>query len=94
MTAARCTGKGKTRGCGQPIEWVVTEATGSPMPIDAEPVEGGNLIKLDSTLDDGTAIVHYLTKAERAGETLFAIPTDRYVSHFATCPNAKRFRRR
>lgn len=90
MTVDRCS----SNTCRAPIEWVITEATGASMPIDVEPVAGGNLIKLDARTPDGIAIVHYLTKAELAGETLFEIPTERYVSHFATCAKAKRFRRR
>lgn len=67
------------RKCGAPIRWVRT-AAGELMPLDAEPVAEGNV----ELLEDGTAIVH-------GQPLLFA--TDLYLSHFATCPNAKEFRR-
>lgn len=87
---------GRCDGCRRPIEWVITEAKRARMPIDPEPVADGNLVKLPTPCEDGTEIVRYLTKAELANEggSLFDAPTDRYVSHFATCPDAKRFRKK
>lgn len=67
--------------CSAQIRWVRTTA-GELMPIDAEPVLGGNV----ELIDDGTtAVVH--------GQPDLFADTPRYVSHFATCPNAKEFRR-
>jgi hypothetical protein len=68
------------KSCGRPIRWGVTQAH-KAIPVDAEPAERGNVV----FIDDGR--VHVLRKDE---------PTTarRYVSHFATCPNAKQHRRK
>lgn len=72
----------RCRSCHAPIEWVIVEqADGSRrkrMPIDPEPVVGGNLQIVDRAWD-GTAVV-------RVVEPQPGLP--RRVSHFATCPNA------
>jgi hypothetical protein len=63
------------RSCGASITWHPTPA-GNLMPVDAEPVEGGNLVVVNGValtagmLDEGP----------------------RYVSHFATCPDADEHR--
>lgn len=65
--------------CGAPIWWAVTEA-GKGIPIDAEPRPDGNMVLGD--------------KGMRPHLPLFdddAMP--RYVSHFATCPQADQHRR-
>lgn len=67
--------------CGAPIVWVHTEA-GKRMPIDPEPVDGGNLI-LDRR--DGPRV----TVATEGN-----LPPCGYVSHFATCPQAGKWRKR
>jgi hypothetical protein len=71
---ARC------RSCDAPVVWKRTEA-GKAMPIDPDPVPGGNVVLLD---DDRVHVLH-------ADEAADDVPT--YVSHFATCPNAKGHRR-
>lgn len=73
----------KCRSCGAPIIWALTR-TYRIMPIDAEPVDGGNVV-----------IVGRGERAPRVdvrpGGTLFDDrPT--YTSHFATCPDAARWR--
>lgn len=68
--------------------WVVAEATGSRMPIDAEPAAGGNL-RLRAGDPPTVAVV---------GPTIDLLDPDddgtRYLSHFATCPHADEHRRR
>lgn len=71
----------KCFSCGAEIVWALTEK-GKRMPVDAEPVADGNL-ELDVRTDPPLAIVH-------GQPTLDGGP--RYVSHFATCPNADRHR--
>ena len=69
----------KCRSCGAPIIWTVT-SKGKRMPVDAKPVEGGN-VRLDQDL---------------LGNTVASIVPDGTgdrVSHFATCPEAARWRR-
>jgi len=66
------------RSCGAPIRWAITAANGKSIPLDRDPVDGGNVI-----LVEGVAYMN-------ANPDLF---TDaRYVSHFATCPEANRWR--
>lgn len=65
------------RSCGKPIIWTVTAVAGRAMPLDAQPVENGNII-----IRDGIACV---SKEKAEGELM-------YISHFATCIYAKRHR--
>jgi hypothetical protein len=61
------------------------------MPVDAEPRPDGN-IKLEYEREGIFAI--YVGKPDQ--DTLFESKTgaERYVSHFATCPNADQFRKK
>lgn len=78
MTLAR--GHSRCRGCNAVIRWAKTEA-GKPIPVDPEPVPGGNLVVT------AQGIAHFLKKDE--------LPTGpTYVSHFSTCPNRDQFKRR
>jgi hypothetical protein len=67
------------RSCGAEIRWSITE-TGKRIPLDPDPSPTGN-IRLDFTT------AHVL----RADDDYQG---PRYVSHFATCPNASAHRRR
>lgn len=71
------------KSCRAPILWYHT-VNGERMPIDAEPVAGGNV-----RIIDGTAHVIGCTI------DLFDATDDgiRYVPHFATCPDAKEWKR-
>lgn len=68
------------RSCGEAILWART-VNGKPMPLDPEPVRGGNV-----RLEKGTA--HVLGPLEADAEPRL------YVSHFATCPQAASHRKR
>jgi hypothetical protein len=94
---ARCT------ACHAPILWTVTEA-GRRLPVDAEELERGITSALD--VDDGNVIptgdtagpdstvpVVYVTGHLIEAAQLFP-PARRWRPHFATCPEADRFRRR
>lgn len=70
--------------CKAAIFWASTEKTGRAMPIDLEPVANGNLVVSLSTTSHFVA--RYLKKNE-------ATTDRRYVSHFATCPAAAKFRK-
>lgn len=84
--------------CKAPITWTLTE-NGKRMPIDAEPVAEGNIEIVGETrrhLADGgtetTPVIRVLKKGE--GDTLPGLSApSRYVSHFATCPDAGKFRK-
>lgn len=69
------------RSCNAPIVWVLTKS-GKRMPIDATPVETGNIV-----LNGITAEVL------KAG-VVPAQGVPRYVSHFSTCPQSAEHRRK
>lgn len=67
------------RYCGEMILWVVTDKNGKKMPLDPDPVEDGNVIKVRKA-DNGDKIVHMLHRDETTDKP-------RYKSHWATCAN-------
>ena len=81
----------RCRSCGAPVIWTVTEKTGKTMPVDAQPVENGN-IRLEErgqTTNQGTTAP---TAIYDITDPLFGDGA-RYVSHFSTCPESKEWRR-
>jgi hypothetical protein len=70
----------KCRSCDERIIWAKSATSGKAIPIDAEPVDNGN-IRLGRD-DDGLVAIY-------AGEG----PGTRYVSHFATCPDRDGWRK-
>lgn len=74
--------------CNARIIWTET-VYGRRMPIDAAPVEDGNLrLELRAERNGNTIIAHY-DQASLFNSDAWS----RYVSHFATCKNAKEWRR-
>jgi hypothetical protein len=77
--------------CGAEITWTVT-AIGKRMPVDAEPVDGGNvLLSGERTGPDHLPLATVVGKRVQPG--LFGDDSPRYVSHFSTCPHADEHRR-
>ncbi len=72
----------RCRSCGAAIEWVLTDS-GKSMPVDTQPRADGTLVL--STEND-------VLRARSPG--LFDAGKPRYVSHFATCPQAAQHRRK
>ncbi len=70
--------------CRAAIRWVTT-TNGRSMPIDPDPVDGGNLVLTYPSPGSALAIV------VDPEQTMLDDPP-RYVSHFATCPNADQHR--
>jgi hypothetical protein len=68
----------KCRSCGADVCWVKSEKTGKSMILDAAPVDNGN-------------ITLALTGLGVVGDKTATGP--RYISHFATCPQAKHWRK-
>jgi hypothetical protein len=68
--------------------WAINEKSGKGNPLDPEPVPDGNVIPTGETHEDGRMYVRNLHKGEEPPPG-----TPRYVSHFATCPNAEEFRK-
>lgn len=73
-------GKTKCRSCGAEMIMART-IKGAWMPIDAEPVPDGSLV---ITTQKGGTMVRPMAPGEDAER--------RYVSHFATCPQAGAWR--
>lgn len=79
--SARC------RSCKAPIWWVVHEATGKRMPLDLKSDPRGNIIITGEPDPGGTEDITYrVATPDDAGVS------DRYISHFATCPTATAWR--
>lgn len=70
------------RSCGAKMFFLTMES-GRANPVDAEPAENGNIW----IGEDG--IGHVITK----GAEYDAANGPLYMSHFATCPNAKPFKK-
>lgn len=76
-------------GCQREILWAVVEDSGRRMPLDPNPLPGGNVEASGRTdAATGAPLVKVLGKDEpgRPG-------ADRYRSHFASCPKAGDYRR-
>jgi hypothetical protein len=70
----------KCRSCKAPIVWATFSTTGKRAPFDAEPTEEGEYA-ISAVGGEPVAVF--------APEN----PDARYVSHFATCPDAKKHRK-
>ena len=79
----------KCGGCGAPIIWATSAATGGRMPVDAEPSPKGNLL-LVLTIDRKWVAIVMGQATREAGQSK---PGERHTSHFATCPHASRYRK-
>jgi hypothetical protein len=67
------------RSCGEPIFWTET-VNGKRMPMDAEPDPLGKFVLEDEGGETPTAVYSPFESG------------DRYASHFASCPDALRWR--
>jgi len=72
------------KGCGSKIIWVRT-IQGKRMPLDPEPVEDGNIVLMPA----GAMVLDAKTAGLGAD-----VGARRYKSHFATCPAARKFRKK
>lgn len=81
------------RSCGVEVIWTVTE-TGKQMPVDVEPVENGNLLLMHRKGFKPLSV--YQSKemlaalAEHGGLQAHRL----HLSHFATCPQSKKWRKK
>ena len=74
--------KTECRSCRAPIEWKKT-LSGKSIPLDLEPVPDGNIVLTDGDVAETLGPLELeLLDPDRA----------RYVSHFATCPDADQWR--
>lgn len=71
------------------MRWLTLRPGGRRMPIDADPVEDGNII---ADLEQGVGVV---VPGGALPQMRLDTPTEPfYRSHFATCPQAEQWRRR
>jgi hypothetical protein len=74
------------RSCHARIRWAMTPQ-GKRIPVDAEPVENGNLaLHVDVSLD-------LVAVPVAPGQTFIGDDGKRYVAHFATCDDPARWRK-
>ncbi len=78
VTIAHC------RSCGAEIKWTVMLG-GKKNPVDIDPVPNGNLILFENNGLSEVIAVSF-DPEKHAGKP-------RYVSHFATCPTANKWRK-
>ena len=72
------------RSCGASVLWCLTPA-GKLMPVNSDPVEGGNLnVRLGTTKDAHGRFIPVVEVKTGGG----------FVSHFATCKDAPDWRKR
>lgn len=76
----------KAKRCGVKIRWAKTD-TGEAIPVDYAPDPAGNLVRYMRSRGD------WRVRVVKDGEVLDPSLT-RWTSHFATCPEATKFRRR
>ena len=89
--------------CGAQVLWAVSDSSGAPMPVDAEPVEDGDVLLSMTTRErkvaqsapgkhvrvgPGVLVAHVLKRGEEVDEA-----RNRYQAHFASCPRAGELRR-
>jgi hypothetical protein len=84
------------RSCKAPVTWVRTEG-GNSMPVDAEPVDSGNIVlshrivgQPPLALYQSRDMIEQLRRESAAREE----PLRLFRSHFASCPNARQHRKR
>lgn len=78
------------RSCADTIVWAVVQASGKRIPLNPQPAADGNLAVTGFSAK-GVPFITYDRGQLELGEE--PVTDDRYVTHFATCPNARRHRR-
>jgi hypothetical protein len=74
------------RSCGARIRWARFTRSGKVVPLDADPVPGGNVVVVGEDRDG--PLIDLVSQAAPPLDSL------RYVNHFSTCPQADQWRRR
>lgn len=75
------------RSCGAEIIWAKVWVTDSPIPLDPEPVMGGNIAIREERGYVEVASARQVAEAKKAKKPL-------YVSHFVTCPDQDKWKRK
>lgn len=79
------------RSCGAKIKWIKTTA-GKNMPCDPELVTADDCDAGIVLVTEEGDVVKITSQTVLSGEGCHSV--EGYVSHFATCPNADKFRRK
>jgi len=79
---------GRCRSCNAPIVWAVSAAKGNRMPLDPDPVPDGNVWIIERP-EHGAPIVGVTLHHDDLPEGTLT-----YVSHFVTCRDADKWRKR
>lgn len=79
------------RSCNAKILWAVTEK-GKRMPVDAVASEKGNIFLQHRPNLEPLAV--YMTDQQRDSAKGTLMEHRMYTSHFATCPQAKKWRKK
>lgn len=74
------------RSCNAPVVWARTAFQNVPMPLDWEPASDGNILVLNEDRIIRAVVLP-------PGDERIATQTT-YTSHFATCPDGGKWRRR
>lgn len=83
---ARC------RSCGAQVLWVLT-GNGKRMPLDATPSAAGNMFVFTPDNPDAALIAESTTSTSARASAARVEDRPRFLSHFATCPNAAQHRK-
>jgi len=78
------------RSCTAAVFWAISAKTGRRALVDASPVEDGNVVVEAPTEEGSPPTFRVLSSAEMAQRPLDGTP--RFKLHFATCPDAQRYR--
>lgn len=78
----------KCQGCGAEIRWLENIDSGRKAPVDPEPVDRGNVRIVRMAKGEAFVVIppSRIEAAALAGTVLHQL-------HFATCPQAERFKR-
>lgn len=76
------------RSCHKRIIWTTNVSSGKRTPVDAEPVEQGNIILVSGNDGPESRVLTHDELAKRATRSGL------YVSHFATCDRPNDWRKR
>jgi hypothetical protein len=82
--------------CDQPMRWAITD-NDKFIPLDLDPSENGNIELTDEILVTDKGALHRARVHGESAQLKFAVEVahgDRYLSHFVTCTDPERFRRR
>lgn len=79
------------RSCRKPIRWAIHETTGRRMPLDVDARPDGNVVIVEWREGRPHALPVVAVGKSAISR---AVTSYRYVSHFATCPNSTRHRRK